>query len=118
MQDKTLTTKAIRLRLQAARALERSLPNLVREAYGVVPEARVARTAEEQNLAEISNASRASLIDNDRLTREELDSLPVEDAVSVALLRLREQISALEEEQAAHKSRPDSFGRAPRTLRR
>jgi len=118
MKSKAPTTKALRLRLQAARVAERALPDQVRRAYGEASGPLADLPADDPLLAETRERARAALVERGLLTREELDTLPVAEATAVALGVVRDQIAALQEEQAEHPTKPDPFGRAPRTLRR
>jgi hypothetical protein len=118
VNTKILTKKDLRLRLQAARVLERSVPDQIRRAHGDVPAQVGGGSADEALLAETRAKARASLIDKGLLTPEEIDSLPVTEATSVALERLREQIAALQAEQARDRTTAESFVKPPRTLRR
>jgi hypothetical protein len=122
MSTTTPSKRAIRLRIQAARVQERSLPDHVRRAYGETPDQSAGGTKEEPSPAEQRESARASLVERGHLTVEELDTLTVDDAITLALQRQREQIAALEEQSASlddrERGQPDSFSRPPRTLHR
>lgn len=118
MESKILTTKELRLRLQAARVLERSLPDQVRRAYGEAPIGGENRPDDSPLLAEAREKARTSLVGKGLLTAEEVDALSVDEATSTALQRLREQIAGLQAEQERDRTAAESFGTPPRTLRR
>jgi hypothetical protein len=118
VNDKILTKKELRLRLQAARVVERTVPDQVRRAYGDEPSQRENRPEDDPLLAESREKARTSLVDKGLLTREEFDTLPVDEATSAALQRLRDQMAALQAEQTLDSTTHDSFGKPPRTLRR
>jgi hypothetical protein len=118
VNTKILTKKDLRLRLQAARLLERTLPDQVHRAYGDLPAYDGDRPTDEALMAESRAKARASLVDKGLLTPEEIDTLPVAEATRVALERLRGQIATLQDEQARDRTSAESFVKPPRTLRR
>jgi hypothetical protein len=118
MMSKAPTTKALRLRLQAARTAERALPEQVRRAYGEASGPLADLPDDDPLLIESRDRARAALVERGLLTQEEIDTLPVAEASAVALGVLRDRIAALQEEQAERPTKPDPFGPAPRTLRR
>lgn len=118
MNTRILTKKDLRLRLQAARAQERTIPDQVRRAYGEAPGQDGGVPTDEAHLAETRAKARASLIDKGLLTPEEVDTLSVDEATSTALQRLRQQIASLQAEQKRDRTSAESFVPPPRTLRR
>jgi hypothetical protein len=118
MMSKILTTKELRLRLQAARLAERTVPDQVRRAYGEALRQGENPPHDDKLLAEGRARAQNSLVDKGLLTREELDTLAVDEAISAARQRLRDEIAALQAEQARDAATPDSSVRPPRTLRR
>ena len=109
------------LRLRAARGMEKSLPDQIRRAYGDAPSVLADLPSDDPHLAAVHENARASLLKQEYLTEEELDTLPVEEAIATALQRLRAQVASLQQQSdtLAHKERgnPDRVTRAPRTLR-
>jgi hypothetical protein len=103
-----LTKRDLLLRQRAARLMERNLPDQIRRAYAESP-------ADERERA------RAALIAREHLSQEELDSLPVDEAITVALQRVRDQAAGLEDQSAQRASQDkgsaDVFLKPPRTLR-
>ena len=122
MTSTTPTKRALQLRLQAARMQERTLPDHVRRAYGELPEQPASRRGNEPSPDEIRQGARASLIERGHLTAKELDTIPVDEAIRVALQRQQEQIAALEEQSAQlgdeERGYGDAVSRPPKTLRR
>jgi hypothetical protein len=118
VSSKAPTEKALRLRLQAARVVERGLPDQVQRAYGHLPDQLATRPIDDPSVVEARDKARSALVERGLLTQEELDTLPMDEATAVALGHVRDQIVALQEEQAAAPTKLDAFGRAPRTLRR
>lgn len=108
MSAKNVSKRDLLLRQRAARMLERTLPEQIRRAYA-------------ENPANERERARAALVARGHLTQDELDQLPADEAITVALQRLRDQVTSLED-QSAHlasqdKGGADVFTKAPRTLR-
>lgn len=123
MSSATPTDRALRLRLEAARMQERSLPDLVRRAYGALPEAPhdTKGRSSEQSPEEMRDAARTALVERGYLTAEELEKLPVGDALDKAQEALRAQIAELEAQagtRGGDKRGQETFKRPPKTLRR
>ena len=121
MAEKQPTKRAVMLRLRAARGMEKSLPDQIRRAYGDAPSVLADLPSDDPHLAADRENARASLLKQEYLTEEELDTLPVEEAIATALQRLRAQVASLQQQSdtLARKERgnPDRVTRAPRTLR-
>ena len=121
MAEKQPTKRAVMLRLRAARGMEKSLPDQIRRAYGDAPSVLADLPSDDPHLAAVRENARASLLKQEYLTEEELDTLPVEEAIATALQRLRAQVGSLQQQSdtLARKERgnPDRVTRAPRTLR-
>jgi hypothetical protein len=121
MAEKQPTKRAVMLRLRAARGMEKSLPDQIRRAYGDAPSVLADLPSDDPHLAAVRENARASLLKQEYLTEEELDTLPVEEAIATALQRLRAQVASLQQQSdtLARKERgnPDRVTRAPRTLR-
>jgi hypothetical protein len=115
------TKRALLLRQRAARVLERTLPEQVRRAYGVVPIELADLSSGDPQLAEIRESARASLQKQGYLTQDELDTLSSDAAIAVVMDRLRDQSAGLHE-QAERQARderaaPNALGKPPRTVR-
>jgi hypothetical protein len=121
MAEKQPTKRAVMLRLRAARGMEKSLPDQIRRAYGDAPSVLADLPSDDPHLAAVRENARASLLKQEYLTEEELDTLPVEEAIATALQQLRAQVASLQQQSdtLARKERgnPDRVTRAPRTLR-
>jgi hypothetical protein len=121
MSAKEPTKRALLLRQRALRVMEKSLPEQIRTAYGTAPADLAEQPDDDPRRVEMRESARAWLIERGRLTREELDTLPVDDAIATALQRLREEAANLEEQSALQSTRDkagsDIFTKAPRTLR-
>jgi hypothetical protein len=121
MAEKQPTKRAVMLRLRAARGMEKSLPDQIRRAYGDAPSVLADLPSDDPHLAAVRENARASLLKQEYLTEEELDTLPVEEAIATALQRLRAEVASLQQQSdtLARKERgnPDRVTRAPRTLR-
>lgn len=102
MNDKELTAQDLLLQQRAARLVERSLPDQIRRAYEEAPE-------------DDRERMRATLVARGHLTQAELDTVSVEEAIAIAVKRVREQIASLEQ-QADQLSR-QSRGRADRVTK-
>ena len=109
------------LRLRAARALEKSLPDQIRRAYGDAPSVLADLPDDDPHLAEVRENARASLLKQGYLTEEDLDTLSVDEAIATARQRLRDQIASLQEQSDTlirqERGNPDRATKAPRTLR-
>jgi hypothetical protein len=114
----TLTKKALRLRLQAARVGERTLVEQVRRAYGTLPEQAAELPADDPLVVGEREKAQASLVNRGLLSHEELATLTAGDATSIASQRLRDEIASLQDELAKQPTRSDSIVKPPRTLRR
>ena len=121
MTSKDLTKRELLLRQRAARVQERALPDQIRRAYGEVPIELADLPGDDPQIGTLRESARASLIARGHLRQDELDTLPVDDAIGVALQRLRNEAASLREEserQANQEKRnADVFTNAPRTLR-
>jgi hypothetical protein len=108
MNDKELTAQDLLLQQRAARLVERTLPDQIRRAYGDTPE-------------DDRKRARATLVARGHLTQSELDNVSVEDAIAIAVKRVREQIASLEQQAAQQarqaKGRADRVTKPPRTVR-
>jgi len=121
MAEKQPTKRALLLRQRAARAMEKGLPDQVRRAYGDAPSVLADLPSDDPHLATLRENARASLLNQGYLTEEELDTLPVDEAIDAAQRRLRAQIAGLQEQSAVlarqEKGDRDRGTKAPRTLR-
>ncbi len=121
MVEKQPTKRALLLRQRAARAMEKGLPDQVRRAYGDAPSVLADLPSDDPHLATLRENARASLLNQGYLTEEELDTLPVDEAIDAAQQRLRAQIAGLQEQSAVlarqEKGGRDRGTKAPRTLR-
>jgi hypothetical protein len=121
MAEKQPTKLTLLLRLRAARAMEKGLPEQVRRAYGDAPSVLTDLPSDDPHLATVRENARASLLKQGYLTEEDLDTLPVDEAIAMARQRLRVQIASLQEQSETlarqEKGNPDRVTRAPRTLR-
>jgi hypothetical protein len=121
MAEKQPTKRAVMLRLRAARAMEQGLPNQVRRAYGDAPSVLADLSSDDPYLAAVRENARASLLKQGYLTEEDLDTLPVEEAIATAQQRLRVQVASLQEQSdmlaRQEKGNPDRATMAPRSLR-
>lgn len=98
------------------------MPDLVRRAFGDLPDQPAGRGSDAPSQSEMRAGARAALIERGHLTEEELDSLSVDEAIGAALARMGEQIAALQEQTALLDSRDrgqtNAFSRPPKTLHR
>jgi hypothetical protein len=121
MAEKQQTKRSLLLRLRAMRAMEKGLPDQVRRAYGDAPSVLSDLPSDDPHLTTVRENARASLLKQGHLTEEELDTLPVDEAIDIAQQRLRAQVASLQEQSDAlarqEKGNPDRVTRAPRTLR-
>jgi hypothetical protein len=121
MADKQPTRRTLLLRLRAARAMEKGLPDQVRRAYGDAPSVLADLSSDDPHLATVRENARAALLKQGYLTEEDLDTLPVDEAIDVAQQRLRAQVTSLQEQSDSlarqERSNSDRATRAPRTLR-
>jgi len=121
MAEKQPTKRTLLLRLRAMRAMEKGLPDQVRRAYGDAPSILSDLPNDDPHLATVRENARASLLKQSYLTEEELDTLPVDEAIDIAQQRLRAQVASLQEQSDAlarqERGNPDRVTRAPRTLR-
>jgi hypothetical protein len=101
--------------------MEKSLPDQIRRAYGDAPSVLSDLPSDDPHLAAVSENARASLLKQGYFTEEDLDTLSVDEAVTTARQRLRDQIASLQEESDTmarrERGNPDRVTRAPRTLR-
>lgn len=124
MSSATPTDRALRLRLEAARMQGRALPDLVRRAYGESTGGDQAAQGRgpAQSPEEVCDTARTALVERGYLAAEELETLPVDEALGVAEERLRAQIADLEAQTAelggVGKRGQDAFKRPPKTIRR
>ena len=121
MADKQQTKRTLLLRQRAARAMEKGLPEQVRRAYGDAPSVLADLPSDDPHLAAVRENARASLLKQGYLTEEDLDTLPVDEAIATAQQRLRARVASLQEESDTmarqEKGNPDRVTRAPRSLR-
>jgi hypothetical protein len=105
---KELTNRELLQRQRAARLVERSLPDLIRRAYADAADADRA-------------SARAALVTRGHLSQDEFETLPVDEAIAVALQRVRAESATLQERSAQRASQErggtDIFTKPPRTLR-
>ena len=121
MAEKQPTKRALLLRQRAARAMEKGLPDQVRRAYADAPSVLADLPSDDPHLAALRENARASLLNQGYLTEEDLDTLPVDEAIEVAQQRLRTQIAGLQKQSAVlarqEKGDRERSTKAPRTLR-
>ncbi len=121
MAEKQATKRTLLLRLRAARAMEKSLPDQIRRAYGDAPSVLADLPSDNPHLAAVSDNARAALLKQGYLTEEDLDTLPVDEAIATARQRLRDQVASLQEQSDTlarqERGNPDRATKAPRTLR-
>ena len=121
MADKQPTKRTLLLRQRAARAMEKGLPEQVRRAYGDAPSVLADLSRDDPHLTVVRENARASLLKQGYLTEEDLDTLPVDEAIATAQQRLRARVASLQEESDTmarqEKGNPDRVTRAPRSLR-
>jgi hypothetical protein len=121
MEEKQPTKRTLLLRLRAARAMEKGLPDQVRRAYGDPPSVLADLPSDDPDLAAVRENARSSLLKQGYLTEEDLDTLPVDEGIALAQQRLRAQVASLQEQSDTlarqEKGNPDRVTRAPRSLR-
>jgi hypothetical protein len=121
MAEKQPTKRTLLLRLRAARAMEKGLPDQIRRAYGDAPSVLADLPSGDPHLTTVRENARVSLLKQGLLSEEDLDTLQVEEAIATALQRLRAQVASLQEQSETlarqEKGNPDRVTRAPRTLR-
>ena len=83
MAEKQPTKRTLLLRLRAVRAMEKGLPDQVRRAYGDAPSVLADLPSDDPHLAAVRENARASLLKQGYLTEEDLDTLPVDEAIDV-----------------------------------
>jgi hypothetical protein len=109
MTAKDLSKRDLLLQQRAARLMERTLPDQIRRAY-------------DDTAGDDRDQARAALVARGQLTEEELTTLPLEEAINVALGRIRAETALLNEQSARQESekrgRADTVSKPPRTLRR
>src|SRR5829696_10295288 len=98
MADKQQTKRTLLLRQRAARAMEKGLPDQIRRAYGDAPSVLADLSSDDPHLATVRENARVSLLKQGYLSEEDLDTLPVEEAIATALKRLRAQVASLQEQ--------------------
>ena len=122
MNDRAPSKQALLQRQRATRVLEKTLPDQVRTAYGHVPVELSDLSSDDPQLAQMRESARASLIKHDRLTQEELNTLPIEEAIDVAVQRLRDQAAGLQHQAdllaTEDRASANASHRPPRTVRR
>jgi hypothetical protein len=101
--------------------MEKGLPDQVRRAYGDAPSVLADLSDDDPHLATVRENARESLLKQGYLTEEDLDTLPVDEAIATAQQRLRAQVAGLQEQSDTlarqEKGNPDRGTRAPRSLR-
>jgi hypothetical protein len=101
--------------------MEKGLPDQVRRAYGDAPSVLADLPSDDPHLDTVRENARASLLKQGYLTEEDLDTLPVDEAIATAQQRLRAQVAGLQEQSDTlarqEKDNPDRGTRAPRSLR-
>lgn len=121
MAEKRPTKRTLLLRLRAARAMEKGLPDQIRRAYGDAPSVLADLPSDDPHLVAVSENARASLLKQGFLTEEDLETLPVDEAIAMARQRLRAEIASLQEQSDTlarqDRGNPDRVAKAPRTLR-
>jgi hypothetical protein len=121
MADKQPTKRTLLLRLRAARAMEKGLPDQIRRAYGDAPSVLADLPSDDPHLTTVRENARSSLLKQGYLTEEDLDTLPVDEAIATAQQRLRAQVAGLQEQSDTlarqEKGNPDRVTRVPRSLR-
>jgi hypothetical protein len=121
MVEKQPTKRAVMLRLRAARAMEKNLPDQIRWAYGDAPDVLADLPSDDPHLATVRENARRSLLKQGYLSEEDLDTLPVDEAIATARQRLRDQVASLQEQSDSlarqERGNPDRATKAPRTLR-
>ena len=109
MTARDLSQRDLLLQQRAARLMERTLPDQIRRAY-------------DDTAGEDRDRARAALVARGQLTEEELTTLPLEEAITVALGRIRAETAQLNEQSARQESekrgRADTVTKPLRTLRR
>jgi hypothetical protein len=109
MTAKDLTKRDLLLQQRAARLMERTLPDQIRRAY-------------DDTAGDERDRACAALVARGQLTEEELTTLPLEEAITVALGRVRAETARLNEQSvrqgSEHRGRADTITKPPRTLRR
>src|SRR5215207_8108533 len=98
MNDRAPSKQALLQQQRATRVQEKTLPDQVRAAYGQVPIELSDLASDDPQLAQLRESARASLVKHDRLTEDELNTLPVDKAVDVAVQRLRDQAASLRQQ--------------------
>ena len=121
MAEKQPTKRAVMLRLRAVRAMEKSLPDQIRRAYGDAPSVLADLPSDDPHLAAVRENARTSLLKQGYLTDEDLDTLSVDEAIAAARQRLRDQVAGLQVQSDTltrqDRGNPDRVTKAPRTLR-
>jgi hypothetical protein len=104
--------------MQAAdRWHKRAAEDQVRVAYGAVPVILGALPADHPFRTAIRDRARSFLVESGYLTAEELDTLPVKDAIAAALRRYRAEIRRTNRERGrASQSRRRPSSVAPRAV--
>jgi hypothetical protein len=101
--------------------MEKSLPDQIRRAYGDAPDVLADLPSDDPHLATVRENARGSLLKQGFLTEEDLDTLPVDEAIATAQQRLRDQIASLHEQSDTlarqERGNQDRVAKAPRTLR-
>ena len=122
MNDRAPSKQALLQRQRATRVQEKTLPDQVRTAYGQVPIELSDLASDDPQLAQIRESARASFVKHDRLTEEELNTLPVDEAVAVAVQRLRDQAASLKQQADSlateDRASANASHKPPRTVRR
>jgi len=121
MAEKQPSKRTLMLRLRAARAMEKGLPDQIRRAYGDAPSVLADLPSDDPHLTTVRENARVSLLKQGYLSDEDLDTLPVDEAIAMAQQRVRAHIASLQEESDMLTRRetgnPDRVPRPPRTLR-
>lgn len=102
---------------------ERALPDLVQRAYGetVIEQQAANARGNTQSPQDARDAARTALVERGYLTAEDLETLPLAEALSTAQERVRAQIADLEAQagtRGGDKRGQETFKRPPKTIRR
>ena len=101
--------------------MEKGLPDQARRAYGDPPSVLADLPSDDPHLTTVRENARSSLLKQGYLTEEDLDTLPLDEAITTAQQRLRAHLADLQEQSDTlarqERGNPDRVTRAPRSLR-